>query len=65
MSACLHVLDRASPRQGHHILAMVGSMRGGAPGRPGLAAMATVSWSGASNPADGGGEGGAVVLEDA
>jgi hypothetical protein len=43
-----------------HVLATVGSMRGGAP-RPNLVAMAVVNRSGSSNPAEGGGEGIAVI----
>jgi hypothetical protein len=43
-----------------HVLATVGSMRGGAP-RPNLVAMAVVNRSGSSSPAEGGGEGIAVV----
>ena len=43
-----------------HILAIDESMRGGIPDRLGLVAMAAVSRSGDSSPAEGGGDGGAV-----
>lgn len=41
---------------GRCVLAAEGSIRGGAP-RPGFAAMAVVNRSGASSPAEGGGDG--------
>lgn len=54
------LLAIALPLHLSHVLATVGSMRGGSP-RPNLVAMAVVNRSGSSSPAEGGGEGIAVI----